>query len=156
MLAPAVMVSAVSLMGCPAPDRAGAKTPIKQTRIFLDAYARGDAGTVMAMLDPGGAAIYGSDLAETYDKPAQIRAMLADDQRLWRGGARIGDVTHLSMRCSRRFVSEMFDAPFTVGGRTVDVRFAMVWRRAGGAWFLSQSSNVVPTAGSSARELLSR
>lgn len=142
-----------------APAMAGPVEPdvVSRTRVFLDAYARGDAKTVLAMVDSGEISIYGSDVSEFFETPATVSKMMADDQQLWRGSAHIGEMRHISVRQSPTLAVLVFDAPFSVGGSPeVSVRFSMTWRRQGGVWLLTQSSNAVPTVGSSAAELLAR
>lgn len=131
-------------------------TDIKmQTRQVLDAYARGDSAGVLALSDPEAITVYGSDAAEVFHGAAALKTMLAYDQRLWGGAAQIGPLDHVNLVETKDLASIFFDAPFSVGGRPpLPVRFAMTWRRTGKRWLLVQSSNVVPTQGQSARQLL--
>lgn len=125
------------------------------TRLFLDAYTRGDRGTILRLIEPKSVIVYGSDAAEIARGSAQVVTMLGNDARLWHGKARIGKMEHVSFMQSNAFASIFFDAPFSLDGkRVVPVRFAMVWRRASDGWKLVQSSNVVPTQGQSAEQLL--
>ena len=127
----------------------------EQTRVFLDAYARGDRATVISMIDPERITVFGSDLEEVFRGKAAVEKMLGDDLRLWKGSARIFDMQHVSVFQEGSFASIFFDAWFQVAGaKPVPVRFSMVWRRARKDWKLVQSSNVVPTQGQSAEKLL--
>jgi ketosteroid isomerase-like protein len=128
-----------------------------ETRAFLDAYARGDRDAVLRRVDGDAVRIYGSDAAEVFAGRAGVEEMLADDMKLWGGAATIGPMQHVSTVATRDVATIFFDAAFSLGGRAaVPVRFAVVWRRRGGAWRVEQSSNVVPTVGQSGEELLRR
>jgi hypothetical protein len=120
---------------------------------FLDAYARGDAEAVMAVLSAGPLHVYGSDVSEVAESREGVRRILDADQRLWAHGASWGEVSHLSSVTRGGVSSLFFDRVFKVGERQVVVRFAMVWVKEGGVWRLAQSSNTVPTTGQSAEEL---
>lgn len=126
-----------------------------QTRLFLDAYARGDRKTVLGLVDAHAITVYGSDLAEICHGPAALADLLSNDLRLWGGSAHIGPMEHVSVEQSGGLASVFFDAPFSAGDRApIPVRFAMVWRHTSKGWRLVQSSNVVPTQGQSAAQLL--
>jgi ketosteroid isomerase-like protein len=136
---------------------AGAPDVAAQTRLFLDAYARGDRASVLRLVDGEAVTVYGSDEDEVFTGAAAVGTMLEEDQRLWGGPATIGPMEHVSVVESGDVASVFFDAPFAVhGGPSIPVRFAMVWRRSHDAWRLVQSSNVVPTRGQSAARLLKR
>jgi ketosteroid isomerase-like protein len=125
-------------------------------RQFLDAYARGDQAQVMSMATEGDFHIYGSDAAEAIEGREAFRSMMADDQKLWGGKASIGPMTHASSTQSGNLATLFFDADFTLNGNTMPIRFATVWRKEHGAWKLVQESNVVPTTGQSATEILKK
>lgn len=126
-----------------------------QTRLFLDAYARGDRATVLGLVDRAAVTVYGSDEDEVFTGAAAVATMLENDQRLWGGPATIGPMEHVTVAANGDLASVFFDAPFAVhGGPSIAVRFATVWRRSPGGWRLVQSSNVVPTRGQSAARLL--
>ncbi|MES2294333.1 MAG: nuclear transport factor 2 family protein [Pseudomonadota bacterium] len=125
-------------------------------RQFLDAYARGDDAQVMSMTTKGDLHIYGSDAAEAIEGRKAFRLMMADDQKLWGGKASIGPMTHVSSTQSGKLATLFFDADFTLNGNTVPIRFATVWRKEHGGWKLVQESNVVPTTGQSATEILNK
>lgn len=154
-LAAAVAILCVMLIG---PSSAIAATPdIKQqARLFLDAYAHGDRDTVLPMVDPA-ITIYGSDAAEVFRGTQAVSTLLANDQRLWGGPAHIGAMEDISIIQEGALTSLFFDADFSAGGQPpILVRFAMVWKLTSGKWLLVQSSNVVPTHGQSAAELLKK
>jgi SnoaL-like domain len=126
-----------------------------QTRLLLDAYARGDRSTVLGLIDENSITVYGSDFAEVCHGSAAFETLLSNDLRLWGGPAHIGAMEHVSIIETDGMASIFFDAPFSAGGRPpLPVRFAMVWRRTGDEWRLVQSSNVAPTQGQSAAQLL--
>ncbi len=135
--------------------RGGTTDLTAQTRAFLDAYARGDRQRVLALIDRAAIVVYGSDAAEVFRGAADVESMLSNDLRLWGGTAQIGPMDHVTVIETKNLTSLFFDAPFSAGGRPpLPVRFAMVWRRSGKKWLLVQSSNVVPTQGQSAAQLL--
>jgi ketosteroid isomerase-like protein len=125
-----------------------------RTRQFLDAYVKGDAGAVMAVVD-GGTVAYGSDAAEVFRGRDGVAKMLKEDGQLWRGSAVIGEMKDVSVVEKGELATIFFNAPFQVGGRpAIPVRFSMVWRRKGGHWLLLQSQSAALTEGQSAAALL--
>ena len=128
----------------------------QQIENLLHAYADNDPAAVLALLDPHGFTLYGSDVAEVVNDPAELRQLMADDFALWRT-ARFGAPANLDIRVEGTAASAFFDVPFSAGGRPpVTVRFGTSWRNDGGRWVLMQGSNTVPTTGSSAHQLLGR
>ena len=154
----AVLAGALAVFAlCSTPVYAAAPNVTEQTRLFLDAYAHGDRATVLRLVDGDAVTVYGSDADEVFTGRAAVATMLDDDQRLWGGPATIGAMEHVTVAANGDLASVFFDAPFSVrGGPSLPVRFAMVWRRSHGGWLLVQSSNVVPTRGQSAAQLLRR
>jgi ketosteroid isomerase-like protein len=140
-----------------APAIAATKPDIaQQTQLFLNAYASGDRNTVLSMI-ASDAVVYGSDASEIVHGAAAGSSLFTDDQRLWGGSAHIGEMKNISMVRQGNLASIFFDADFSVGGRPpLPVRYAMVWRLTSGKWLLVQSSNVVPTQGQSAADLLKK
>ena len=129
---------------------------VNQTRLFLDAYARGDRTTVLSFVEET-VTVYGSDVAEIVHGRAALEKMITDDHRLWGDTAHIGLMEHISVIEGKGLASIFFDAPFSAGGQSsVPVRFALTWRHSRKGWQLVQSSNVVPTQGQSATDLLNR
>ncbi|HWU76923.1 MAG TPA: hypothetical protein VN043_10475 [Rhodanobacter sp.] len=127
----------------------------RQVGNLLHAYAANDPAAVLALLDRRGFAMYGSDVAEVVHDPAGLRQLMADDFALWRT-ARFGAPANMDIRVEGTAASAFFDVPFSAGGRPpVTVRFGTAWRYDDGHWVLMQSSNTVPTTGSSAHELIS-
>jgi len=125
-----------------------------ETRRFLDAYAANQQSEVLAEVTDS-SVVYGSDASEVYRGKAAIRTMMDNDARLWSGTAHIGAMDQVSIVAGGQIQSIVFQAPFSALGRTpAPVRFCMVWRRRRGQWFLVQSSNVVPTIGQNAVQLL--
>jgi hypothetical protein len=121
---------------------------------FLNAYAGGDKATVVDALEPG-VQLYGSDVSEVYKGVQGASDMLDADMKLWGGRAKFGTMWHVSGVRDGRLASIMFDVPFTAGKNpTVTVRFAMVWALDGDAWKLAQSSNMIPTVGQSASDIV--
>jgi ketosteroid isomerase-like protein len=121
---------------------------------FVDAYMHNDVERVVAMADEDEFTVYGSDVAEYFSGRESLRAMMSDDFQLWKT-AQVGALRDVSVRVSRDLATVMFQAPFSAGGRPeMLVRFITVWRRHGRDWYLTQSSNSVPTVGSSAAEIL--
>lgn len=125
-------------------------------RQFLDAYARGDEAQVMSMVSDSDIHVYGSDAAEIIQGRDAFRSMLADDQKLWGGKASIGPMAHVSSTRSGSMATLFFDSDFTLNGNRMPIRFATVWRKGHRGWKLVQESNVVPTTGQSAVEILKK
>lgn len=151
-----IAVLVLGVAASAAPVVAGAAPAVTaQTRLFLDAYARGDRAAVLRLVDGDAVTVYGSDAAEIFRGRAGVATMLDDDRRLWGGAARIGSMKHVSVVERGDLASIFFDADFLMRNRpAIPVRFAMVWRRARGVWRLVQSANVVPTQNQSAALLL--
>jgi ketosteroid isomerase-like protein len=148
-------ILSVGILFTGAPASAETHDIATQTRIFLDAYARGDRSTVLGLVNGDEITVFGSDVAEICHGSAEVSRLLSNDLRLWGGPAHIGPMEHVSIAQSGGLASIFFDAPFSAGGRApLPVRFSMVWRRTGKGWRLVQSSNVVPTQGQSAAQLL--
>ncbi len=122
---------------------------------FLTAYAKGDRAQVMSVLTAGPIHVYGGDVAEAASDREGVARIFDGDQKLWGGGASFGAMTNVSTERSGGLATIFFDDTFHLGDRTFPIRFAMVWRLERGAWKLAQSSNVVPTVGQSAAQLLS-
>ncbi|HZQ94487.1 MAG TPA: nuclear transport factor 2 family protein, partial [Candidatus Sulfotelmatobacter sp.] len=102
---------------------------VSNTRIFLDAYARGDRQQVLSMIDPAVTA-YGSDLDEVFKGRDGVEKMLRDDAQLWNGAAAIGEMQQISTFQDGDVASIFFNAPFRLGKQEpVVVRFAIVWHR---------------------------
>jgi hypothetical protein len=128
----------------------------QQVEKLLDAYAANNPAGVLALLDQHGFVMYGSDVAEVVHTPAQLRQLMTDDFALWKT-ARFGALANVDIRVEGDAASAFFDVPFSAGGRSpVTVRFGTTWRYDAGHWVLMQSSNTVPTTGSSAHDLINR
>jgi hypothetical protein len=126
----------------------------QQVEKLLHAYAANDPAAVLALLDRRGFTMYGSDVAEVVHDTAKLRQLMADDFALWKT-ARFGPLANLDVRVEGTAASAFFDVPFSVGGRPpITVRFGTAWRLDDGHWVLMQSTNTVPTTGSSAHELI--
>jgi ketosteroid isomerase-like protein len=120
---------------------------------LLAAYAADDTDKVIAMVDPRGFVVYGSDVDEVVRTPGQLRQLMADDFALWKS-ASFGTPSNLDVRVEGTMAGAFFDVPFSPGGAPpVTVRFATTWHRDGDRWLLVQGANVVPTTGSSAHAL---
>lgn len=123
---------------------------------LLERYERNDQDGVLAMTDPAGFTILGSDVSEVVHSPEELREMMRDDFKLW-GSARFGSPMDLDIRVSRDLAVAMFHVPFALGANPpVVVRFSTTWHRVRDRWYLTQSANTVPTRGSSAKQLLIR
>ena len=131
-------------------------SPIQdRTRIFLDAYAKGDQRTVLNLIDHAHVTMYGSDVAEVVHGADAVLKLMDSDQKLWGMTARMGPMNHVSITEVKGLATVFFDVTFSVGGRPpIPVRVAAVWKREGKSWLLIQSSNSVVTQHQSAEELL--
>ncbi len=134
----------------------GQSSPIQdRTRIFLDAYAKGDQQTVLNLIDHSHVTMYGSDVVEVVHGADAVLTLMDSDQKLWRGTAHMGPMNHVSITETKGLATIFFDVTFSVGGRNpIPVRIAAVWKREGKSWLLIQSSNSVVTEHQSAEELL--
>ena len=149
-------LAAIALAATPphaAPD-AGTDAIIARTVLFLDAYARDDVDQVLAMTDRRRISLYGSDIAEFCEGEACVRRTMADDFALWKT-ARFDPPTQVSVRRDGRLATIFFNASLSIGGRpALPIRMSLVWRLDHGDWRLTQASNVAPTQGSSAADIL--
>lgn len=150
------LAAAVVVAGPAGARTADCSKAVSLTRAFLDSYVHGDGRAVAAMVEPD-VVIYGSDVRELFRGPEGVRKMLAGDQALWKGAAKIGELQQLTATSGADLCVVTFHAPFALGARApVLVRFTMVWRQGEKGWRLAQSANSTPTVGESADELLSR
>ncbi len=146
---------------CPAAAPAAPAVAVDETaairdrvRALLASYAGNDVEAVLRLCDLDQIAIYGSDVSEVARGADAVRQMMADDFKLW-GSAQFGEPRELEVRQGGDLATAFFNVPFRAGGqKELVVRVATVWHKEGGAWRLTESSNTVPTVGSSARELL--
>lgn len=123
---------------------------------LLSAYAANRPDQVLAILDPKGWVIYGSDVAEIIRSSSALLEMMKADFMLWKTAA-ITNLRDLSIQTDGIQASAMFHVDFSAGERPpVPVRFCTNWRRSGGVWMLNQCANTVPTIHSSALEILRR
>lgn len=146
VLTAAVSVTAPAAMSAPAVQVAA--------QALLTAYAAGDQNRVADMVSSGSLHVYGSDVAEVTSGRDGFLGTLAADRKLWGNGAAFGAMRNISIEKGRDLATLFFDTSFTVQGRTVPIRFATVWRLEKGRWKLVQCSNVVPTVGQSAADIL--
>jgi ketosteroid isomerase-like protein len=145
-----IALSAGVIATSPPPDQA---VIVARTEQFLQAYARDDVQKVLAMTAPD-VTVYGSDEAEYCEGAACLAQTMADDFALWKT-ARFGQPSRISVRSDGRFATIFFNLPFSAGGRPdMPIRMSLTWRKSHGVWLLTQSSNVVPTRGSSAAAIL--
>jgi hypothetical protein len=153
--AAAMLLAALAVPPSPVrPQDADARRQVEDSvAALLAAYAADEPDKVLAMVDPRGFAVYGSDVAEVVRTPAELRQLMADDFALWKT-AGFGTPANLDIRVDGATASAFFDVPFSAGGAPpVTVRFATTRHRDGDAWRLMQAANVVPTTGSSAHAL---
>lgn len=137
----------------PGSEASALKAHIRQ---FLDAYAADDQKTASNMIDPERFTMFGSDVAEIAHGAAGLKQLMEADHRLWHT-AKFGTIEHFDSRVGANYASAFFDVPFSAGGGpTLTLRVSTVWHKRSDQWLLTQSSNCVPTVGSSARELLSK
>jgi hypothetical protein len=126
-----------------------------RTRLFLDAYAKGDRQTVLNLVDHTHVTMYGSDVAEVVHGADALLNLIDSDQKLWGGTAHMGPMDHVTITETKGLATIFFDVAFSVGGRPpIPVRVAAVWKREGKSWLLIQSSNSVVTEHQSAEDLL--
>jgi hypothetical protein len=125
-------------------------------RRLLDAYAANNPDAVIDVIDRERFTLFGSDVSEIVRSETELRSMMRDDFALWRTAA-FGEMRDQSVWVDDSVATQMFHVGLSVGGRAeVLIRVTAVWHKRAGTWKLVQSSNTVPTVGSSARELLQR
>lgn len=123
---------------------------------LLSAYAANRSDQVLAMLDPQGWVVFGSDVAEIVRSNSALLEMMQADFALWKTAA-ISNIRDLNIQTDGTLASAMFHVDFSAGGRPpIPVRFCTTWRQIEGTWMLSQCANTVPTIHSSAAEILRR
>lgn len=121
---------------------------------LLSAYTANRPDQVLAMLDPKGWVIFGSDVEEIVRSNAALLEMMKADFMLWKTAA-ITNLRDLNIQTDGTQASAMFHVDFSAGGRPpVPVRFCTTWHRVNGVWMVSQCANTVPTIHSSATEIL--
>jgi len=124
-------------------------------RSFLDAYAAKNIDALMAMLDPQGILVIGTDAAEVISTPAAARTLLEADFQLWEQSA-FRDFRSFAVRREGRGASIFFEVPWSrlnPGEPDFLLRFAQFWVRRHDGWKLAQSLNAVATQGQSAAEI---
>jgi len=122
----------------------------KRVELLLERYAANDQDRVTEMLDPSGVTVLGTDLGEVIHTPAQLRALMDADFRLW-VNAKFSDVRDFDFRGNGSMASAFFVVSFSAGGGPpIPIRINTTWRKKGGIWYLTQSANSVPTVGQSA------
>ena len=122
----------------------------KRVEMLLERYAANDQVGVIEMLDPSGVTVLGTDLGEVVRTPAQLRALMDADFRLW-GTAKFSDIREFDFRGNGNLASAFFVVSFSAaGGPPIPIRIDTTWRDQQGTWYLSQSANSVPTVGQSA------
>jgi hypothetical protein len=123
-------------------------------RALLDSYATNNQNAVIAVLDPEGFIIYGSDVSEKVEAIPALKKLIDDDFRLWKT-ASFGQIQDLSLCSDGVLAVAYFHVPFSAGGKPpIIVRFSMTWHRVKGIWKLRQSANTIPTVGMSAAGLI--
>jgi ketosteroid isomerase-like protein len=125
---------------------------MQSIRAVLTAYSRKDVDGVLERMLPEHPVMYGSSVNEVYNTPKGIRSLLASDYRQW-DTSRFGELQNVNVEIDGTMATAFFDAPFSMNSHghvlNVVIRFATVWRKAGGTWLLAQSANFVPTSGKS-------
>ncbi|MEO6966943.1 MAG: nuclear transport factor 2 family protein [Rhodanobacteraceae bacterium] len=134
-------------------DRAAVTAHVRE---FLDAYAADNQQAALRLIDPRQFTMFGSDAAEIAHGATGLQRFLNDDFHLWHT-AHFGPIEHLDLRIGAQYASAFFDVPFSAAGAApLTLRVSTVWHKVNGVWMLTQSSNCVPTTGSSAREILNK
>jgi len=147
-------VLALALSGCaisPVSDTGRDQADVrKRVELLLERYAANDQEGVIEMLDPSGVTVLGTDMGEVIHTPAQLRALMDADFRLW-VTAKFSDIRDFDFRGNGNMASAFFVASFSAaGGPPIPIRIDTTWRKQDGTWYLSQSANAVPTVGQSA------
>jgi hypothetical protein len=146
----AVVVALLHVAAAGAAVRAADAPVVAAVHHLLDRYAANDQKGVLALLDPGGFVVYGSDASEKVESTSGLVDLMNADFRLWHT-ASFGPVEDLSVVVEGSLATAYFQVPFSAGGQPpVLVRFSTTWHKVHGEWRLRQSANTVPTVGRSA------
>ena len=148
-----LVVLTMSTTGCMVPKAVDTDSDRQQVRsrveLLLERYAANDQDGVVEMLDPSGVTILGTDLGEIIHTPSQLRALMDADFRLWTT-AKFTDIRAFDFRSDGTLATAYFVASFSpAGGPSIPIRITTTWRKTNKNWYLTQSSNAVPTVGQS-------
>jgi hypothetical protein len=142
--------TALALAACASAPQAGRSDPAaveKEIRQHVDSllyrYSQNDQPGVLAMLDPTGFTISGSDLSEVVRTPEQLRALMSRDFSQWKS-ATFSEVRDFDVRADDALATAFLVFTYSVeGGPSMPIRLCTVWRKVDGEWRLTQSSNAV-------------
>lgn len=139
----------LSLCACTAappgkPDPAAdQKAVMQRVETLLYRYGANDQPGVMAMLDPQGFTVFGSNMAEFVRTPDQLRALMNRDLSQWKS-ASFTDLRNADVRSSGTLATAFFVVTFSAeNGPTLPIRLCTTWHKVKGEWLLAQSWNAV-------------
>ncbi len=135
----------------PAPAKpdpaADEKAVMQRVETLLYRYGANDQPGVMAMLDPQGFTVFGSNMAEFVRTPDQLRSLMSRDLSQWKS-ATFSDVRSTDVRTSGTLATAFFVVTFSAeNGPTIPIRLCTTWHKVNGEWLLAQSWNAVSEGG---------
>jgi len=150
MSRPLLIVALLSVSACttappaakvdPAADK---KAVMQRVETLLYRYGNNDEPGVLAMIDPQGFTVFGSNLTELVNTPDQLRALMSRDLSQWKS-AKFTDLRSSDVRTGGTLATAFFVVTFSAeNGPTIPIRLCTTWRKVNGEWMLTQSWNAV-------------
>ena len=119
------------------------KAVMQRAGTLLYRYGNHDEPGVMAMLDPQGFTVFGSNLTELVRTPDQLRGLMSSDLSQWKS-ATFSNFRNSDVRTSGTLATAFFVVTFSAeSGPTMPIRLCTTWRKVNGEWMLTQSWNAV-------------
>jgi len=119
------------------------KAVMQRVETLLYRYGNHDEPGVLAMLDPQGFSVYGTNLPELVKTPDQLRALMSRDLSQWKS-ASFTDFRSADVRTSGTLATAFLVVTFTAeNGPSMPIRLCTTWRKVNGEWLLTQSWNAV-------------
>ena len=147
----AVVLLTVSACSTPPPVKtdpaADEKAVMQRVDTLLYRYAANDQPGDMAMLDPQGFTVFGTDLSEPVRSPDQLRALMSRGLAQ-SSSAKFTDMRNGDVRTSGTLATAFFVVNFSAdSGPTIPIRLCTTWRKVNGEWLLTQSWNAMAEGG---------
>jgi len=117
---------------------------MQRVQLLLDRYARNDQAGVVAMLDPSGITILGTQFEEKIKSPSDLRALMDRDFSQWKT-AKFSDVRDVDVRSDGTLATAFFLMNWQAGEYPAQpIRMTTTWRKVKGEWLLTQSASALP------------
>ena len=119
----------------PKTDPAASQEQVMQrVNLLLDRYARNDQAGVLAMLDPSGITMLGTQFNESIKSPEELRALMDRDFAQWKS-AKFSDVREVDVRSDGTLATAYFVMTWQPGDNpAMPVRLTTTWRKVSGEW----------------------